>query len=156
MTSAGASGTTPAVQVADLDDVDRMLVAELTRDGRLSMRALADRVHISRASCYTRVERLRRDGIITGFSAVVDQRRLGRTLSAQVYLKIRQHSWRDVRTALKQVPEIEHGFLVSGDNDLVLFVRTRDAETLRELVLDRLQHMDDVLSTQTVLVFDEL
>ena len=43
-----------------------------------------------------------------------------------------------------------------GEFDLVLFVRTRDADSLRELVLDRLQVMDDVLATHTVLVFDEL
>jgi len=46
--------------------------------------------------------------------------------------------------------------LVTGENDIVLFVRTRDAESLRALVLDRLQTMDGVLSTHTVLVFDEL
>ncbi|WP_390623887.1 Lrp/AsnC ligand binding domain-containing protein [Fodinicola feengrottensis] len=45
---------------------------------------------------------------------------------------------------------------MSGDNDLVLFVRTRDAESLRDLVLERLQMMEDVLSTHTILVFDEL
>src|SRR5258708_4287269 len=105
------------------------------------MRLLAERVHISRAGCYTRVDRLRREGVITGYEAVVDPRRLGPSLSAHVYLKISQHSWKDVRKTLKLVPEIEHGALVSGENDLVLFVRTRDADSLRELVLDRLQAM---------------
>jgi DNA-binding Lrp family transcriptional regulator len=139
-----------------LDEVDLQLLAELQADGRLSMRALAERVHISRAGCYARVERLQRDGVITGFTAVVDQRRLGKTVTAHVHLKITQHSWRNVRKALRQVPEVEHGALVSGENDLVLFVRTRDAESLRDLVLERLQTMDDVLSTHTILVFDEL
>jgi DNA-binding Lrp family transcriptional regulator len=114
------------------------------------------RVHISRAGCYTRAERLQRDAIITGYTAIVDARRLGRTMAAHVYLKIRQHSWKNVREALRHIPEVEHGYLVSGENDLVLFVRTRDAESLRDLVLDKLQRMDEVLSTQTVLVFDEL
>jgi DNA-binding Lrp family transcriptional regulator len=142
--------------MAEVDDVDRRMLAELGKDGRLSMRALAELVHISRASCYTRLERLQRAGVITGFTALIDPRRVGPTLSAHVYLKISQHSWKDVRSALKQIPEIEHGALVSGEYDLVLFVRTRDAESLRELVLDRLQKMQDVLSTHTILVFDEL
>jgi DNA-binding Lrp family transcriptional regulator len=60
------------------------------------------------------------------------------------------------RNALQLVPEVEHGTLVAGENDLVLFVRTHDVTSLRELVPDRLQAMDDVLSTYTVLVFDEL
>jgi DNA-binding Lrp family transcriptional regulator len=120
------------------------------------MRALAERVHISRAGCYARVERLRREGVITGFTAVVDPRRLGPSLSAHIYLRIRQHAWKDVRHELARITEIEHGQLVTGENDIVLFVRTRDAQSLRALVLDRLQTMDGVLSTHTVLVFDEL
>jgi DNA-binding Lrp family transcriptional regulator len=136
--------------------MDLRLLAELQADGRLSMRALAERVHISRAGCYARVERLQREGVITGYAAIVDQRKLGRTVSAHVHVKIRQHSWKNVRHALSQVPEVEHGALVSGENDLVLFVRTRDAESLRDLVLERLQMMDDVLATHTILVFDEL
>lgn len=139
-----------------LDEVDLKLIAELKADGRASMRALAERAHISRAGCYTRVERLHREGVITGYAAVTDPRRMGQGLSAYVYLKVTQNSWRTVRTALKQISEIEHGGLVSGDNDLILFVRTRDADSLRDLVFERLQSMPDVLSTHTVLVFDEL
>jgi DNA-binding Lrp family transcriptional regulator len=147
---------TPAGQMAPLDQIDHRILEELRQDGRLSMRALAERVHISRAGCYARVERLRREGVITGFTAVIDPRRLGPSLSAHIYLRISQHSWKDVRHALARIPEIEHGQLVTGENDIVLFVRTRDAESLRALVLDRLQTMDGVLSTHTVLVFDEL
>ncbi len=141
---------------AAVDELDLRLIAELQADGRLPMRTLAERVHISRAACYSRVERLHSQGVITGYRATVDPARLGLALSAYVYLKISQHSWKAVRAALRQVPEVEHGSLVSGENDLVLFVRTRDAASLRDLVLHTLQTMEDVLSTQTVLVFDEL
>jgi DNA-binding Lrp family transcriptional regulator len=55
-----------------------------------------------------------------------------------------------------QIPEVWHGALVSGDNDLVLLVRTHDAASLRDLVLNTFQTMPDVLSTQTVLILDEL
>lgn len=146
----------PAGQVAELDQTDLRLLEELRQDGRLSMRALAERVHISRAGCYARVERLRREGVITGFTAVIDPRRLGPSLSAHIYLRIRQHAWKDVRHELARMTEIEHGQLVTGENDIVLFVRVRDAQSLRALVLDRLQTMEGVLSTHTVLVFDEL
>ncbi|HEX3779524.1 MAG TPA: Lrp/AsnC family transcriptional regulator [Pseudonocardiaceae bacterium] len=142
--------------MAELDEVDLRLIAELKADGRVSMRALAERLHISRAGCYTRVERLQQDGIITGYAALTNPKLLGQGLSAYVYLKISQHSWQAVREVLNQIPEIEHGSLVAGENDLILFVRTRDADSLRDLVLYRLQRMDDVLSTRTELVFDEL
>ena len=142
--------------MAGLDPTDLRLIAELKADGRVSMRALAERLHISRAGCYSRVERLQQDGIITGYTALTDPKKLGQSLAAYVYVKVSQHSWQAVREMMAQVPEIEHGSLVAGENDLILFVRTTDTDSLRELVLFKLQSMPDVLSTRTELVFDEL
>ncbi|HEV3358393.1 MAG TPA: Lrp/AsnC family transcriptional regulator [Pseudonocardiaceae bacterium] len=142
--------------MAGLDPTDLRLIAELKTDGRVSMRALAERLHISRAGCYSRVERLQQEGIITGYTALTDPKKLGQSLAAYVYVKVSQHSWQAVREMMAQVPEIEHGSLVAGENDLILFVRTTDTDSLRELVLFKLQSMPDVLSTRTELVFDEL
>ncbi|HEX2902441.1 MAG TPA: Lrp/AsnC family transcriptional regulator [Jatrophihabitans sp.] len=139
-----------------LDETDRAIVDELRRDGRLSMRALAERLHISRASAYSRVDRLTAAGVITGYTASIDPERYGFGISAYVYLKISQHSWKSVRRRITQIPEVWHCALVSGDNDLVLLVRTADAASMRELVLNTFQTMPDVLSTQTVLILDEL
>jgi DNA-binding Lrp family transcriptional regulator len=143
-------------RLAELDDLDRDIVDVLQGDGRISIRALAAQLNISRAAGYTRVERLHRTGVITGYSATIDPERYGHGVSAYVYLKIRQHSWKSVRERLHKIPQIEHGALVSGENDLVLLVRTRDTGALRDFVLDTLQAMPDVLSTQTVLIFAEL
>jgi DNA-binding Lrp family transcriptional regulator len=141
---------------APLDDVDRRIVAALRADGRLSMRALADRLHISRASAYARVDRLERSGVITGYTATIDAQRYGYGVSAYVFLKISQQSWKSVRERILAVPEVEHGALVAGEHDIVLLVRTRDAASLRDLVLTRFHEAGDVLSTQTELIFDEL
>jgi DNA-binding Lrp family transcriptional regulator len=143
-------------QPVQLDETDRALVAALREDGRLSMRALAEKLHISRASAYTRVERLVSQGVITGYTASIDPERYGYGISAYVYLKISQHSWKAVRRQVLQIPEVWHGALVSGENDLVLLVRTQDAASMRELVLNTFQTMPDVLATQTVLILDEL
>jgi len=142
--------------MASLDEVDRRIVDALRADGRLSMRTLAANLHISRANVYARVQRLERDGVITGYTATIDPERYGYGLSAYVYVDITQHSWKEVRTRILAIPEVDHAALVSGKHDLVLLVRTRDSASLRELVLDRLQGMPEVKSTETVLIFDEL
>ena len=139
-----------------LDEVDLAIVAALRSDGRISMRALAESLHISRAGAYTRVQRLEESGVITGYAATIDPQRYGYGISAYVYLKIAQPAWKALRTKLTLIPEVEHAALVSGDNDIVLLVRTRDLLTLRELVLNSFQNMPEVLSTHTVLIFDEL
>jgi len=143
-------------QMAELDDLDRRIVAAMRADGRLSMRALAGDLHISRANAYARVDRLERAGVITGYSAIINPQKYGYGLSAYVFLNIAQQSWKKVRNQVLSIPEVDHAALVSGEHDLMLLVRTRDAAALRDLVLNRLQGLPEVNSTQTVLIFDEI
>jgi DNA-binding Lrp family transcriptional regulator len=156
MTSSSADHPDPPGRMPVLDDTDRAIVAVLSQDGRMSMRTLASTLHISRAGAYTRVQRLEQAGVITGYTAQIDPQRYGYGLSAYVHLKIAQPAWKHLRARLLAVPEVEHAALVSGDSDIVLLVRTRDTAALRELVLNEFQNMPEVLSTQTVLIFDEL
>ena len=139
-----------------LDEVDRRIVDALRADGRMSLRAVAEQVHISRAAAHSRVTRLERDGVISGYTAVVDPEGLGLPVSALIQLRIAQHTWKDVRAAIEDIPEVWQATLVSGDHDIILLVRTDDAATLRDLVLDRLQAIPGVRTTQTLLVLDEV
>ena len=156
MTINAATPPMPDGQMVPLDDLDRQIVAALRADGRLSMRALASELHISRANAYARVDRLERSGVITGYSAIINPQKYGYVLSAYVFIKITQQSWKKVRNQVLSIPEVDHAALVSGEHDIMLLVRTRDAASLRDLVLTRLQGMPEVAGTQTVLIFDEL
>lgn len=138
-----------------LDDVDRLILKELARDGRMSIRALAEKVHVSRANAYARVDRLLADGVITGFAAQVDPERAGLGTSAYVLLSIQQNAWRDVANALGALPYVEHFALVGGDFDVLALVRAPNNAELRHVVLERIQDVPGVLSTRTWLVFDE-
>src|SRR5260370_20630380 len=138
-----------------MDDTDRLIVEALLADGGLSMRALAERLHISRANAYARVARLEREGVIIGYAALIDPVRYGYALSAYVYLDIAQRSWKSVRGQLLRMPEVDHVALVSGAHDILLRVRARDALSLRDVVLTRLQEIPEVRATQTVLIFEE-
>ena len=156
MTINAAAPPGPGGQMAPLDDLDRQIVAALRADGRMSMRALASELHISRANAYARVDRLERSGVITGYSAIINPQKYGYGLSAYVFLKISQQSWKRVSSQVLSIPEVDHAALVSGEHDIMLLVRTRDAASLRDVVLTRLHDMPEVAATQTILIFDEL
>nr|WP_263167876.1 Lrp/AsnC family transcriptional regulator [Streptomyces sp. SCSIO ZS0520] len=145
----------PWIPPRPLDAVDRQILHMLRADGRASIRSVAERVHVSRANAYARINRLVEDGVIRGFSARVDHERAGQGTSAYITLKIVQNSWRTVREQLRELPGASHIALVSGDFDVLLMVHTPDNRTLRELVLTRLQSIPEVLSTRTLLVFEE-
>lgn len=139
-----------------LDEVDRRILAELTRDARQSVTAVAENVHISRAHAYSRIGKLTDDGVITRFTAIIDPAKAGLRSSAYVTLKVRQHAWRELREKLREVPEIHHIALVGGDFDVILLVRAEDNVGLRRVIFDQLQSMPGVLDTQTFLVFEDL
>jgi DNA-binding Lrp family transcriptional regulator len=142
--------------MAGLDDLDLQIVAALRADGRLSVRALAASLHVSRANAYARIDRLEKTGVITGYTATINPQKYGYGLSAYVFLKISQQSWKRVSNQVLSIPEVDHAALVSGEHDIMLLVRTRDAASLRDVVLTRLHDMPEVAATQTILIFEEL
>ncbi|BBA98775.1 putative AsnC family transcriptional regulator [Actinacidiphila reveromycinica] len=144
-----------APRVRPLDPIDRVILRLLQEDGRASIRSVAERAHVSRANAYARINRLVEDGVIRGFSARIDHERAGHGASAYITLKIVQNSWRTVRQKLVTLPGVVHIALVSGDFDVLLLVHTVDNRSLRELVLTRLQAIEEVLSSRTLLVFEE-
>jgi DNA-binding Lrp family transcriptional regulator len=151
-----APTATPGGRTAQpLDGIDRAMLAILTTDGRISIRALADHLNISRANAYTRLEKLTRDGVITGFGARLDPQLAGFGTSAYVMITVEQAAWRAVQAGLLQIPYVEHIALVGGDFDVLLLVRTPDNATLRDIVLERIQAVDGVRGTRTWLIFEE-
>ncbi|WP_417217399.1 Lrp/AsnC family transcriptional regulator [Arthrobacter sp.] len=139
-----------------LDDVDHRILAELTRDGRQSVTTVAQNVHVSRAHAYSRINRLQDEGVITRYMAVVDPVKAGLRSSAYVTLKLRQHSWRELRERLAALPEVHHIGLVGGNFDVILLVRAKDNVDLRRVVFENIQSMPGVLDTQTFLIFEDV
>jgi DNA-binding Lrp family transcriptional regulator len=151
-----SSGPAPSGRsVRPLDAPDRQILRELIKDARASIRSLAERVHVSRASAYSRVGRLVAEGVITGFSAKIDHERAGLGTSAYVSLTIEQNSWPEVSAHLGRLPYVEHVSRLGADFDVLVLVRAPDNAALRVVVLDRIQAIPSVRSTRTWLVFDE-
>lgn len=138
-----------------LDDVDRRLIRELVKDGRVSMLALAQRAHISRTHVYARIERLESAGVIEGFTARINLEKAGFATSALIAITIQQEAWRGLAEQLKTLQYVERFTLIGGDFDVLVVVRTPDNATLRDVVLERIRSLSGVRSTRTWLVFEE-
>jgi DNA-binding Lrp family transcriptional regulator len=138
-----------------VDRTDRAILAALLADGRIAVRALAEKIHISRANAYARIARLMSTGVIAGFTARLDPVKIGLGTSAYVSLTIEQNAWRAVLERLREIPYVEHIALVGGDYDVLVLVRAPDNAVLRQVVLERVQGISSVRSTRTWLVFEE-
>lgn len=152
----GAVGSAGGQMATSLDEVDRSILRVLAKDGRISIRTLAERLHISRTNAYARIDRLVGDKVITGFGARIDPARAGLGTTAMVVVTIEQASWREVSEQLRSIQYVEHLTMVGGDFDVLVLVRAPDNQALREIVLERIQEVLGVRSTRTWLVFDEV
>lgn len=144
------------IEPAPLDDIDRSIIPELTRDGRVPVTQVAENVRIPPAHGYTRIARLTIDEVLSRFTAVVGPIKAGLRSSAYVTLKLKQDSWRELRDQLGVIPEVHHIALVGGDFDVILLVRAVDSIDLRRVIFDQLQSMAGVLDTRTFLVFEDV
>jgi DNA-binding Lrp family transcriptional regulator len=139
-----------------LDSIDRRIVAELSRDGRLSVRTLAERVHISRTAAHNRVQQLQKRGVITGFGAQIDRKAIGLNISALVVVRIGEISWEEIAAKLATLPFVEKVQAVSGDIDIILTVSAPDHEQLSQAILRDIHDMPGVVSTRSHLILAEI
>jgi len=124
-----------------LDKTDLLLLAELQRNGRLTNTELAERVHLSPSACLRRVQRLEREGVVTGYRAEVDPERVGLGLQAFVRVQLRQHDAATVAAFASFVDawdEVVACHALTGDMDYLLHVAVRDLEHFSRFLLDRL------------------
>jgi len=141
--------------MASLDDIDRQMIDELRRDGRISVPVLAERLGIARATAYTRFDRLVDDGVIRGFTALVDPASCGLHVAALVMVNVAQDKWKEAQTDLAAIPSVEWVGLATGPFDIVLRIRCEDLDELRDVVLVQLHAVPSVNSAQTVVLLDE-
>jgi Lrp/AsnC family leucine-responsive transcriptional regulator len=122
------------------DKVDRAIVAQLQRDGRIANVDLADAVGLSPSACLRRVKALEADGIITGYRAELDQARAGLGLTVFIGLTVERHNREAsalVEQALLAIPEVVAVHLVSGTDDFLIEAAVPDLAGYEQLLLDQ-------------------
>ncbi|MEW9834860.1 Lrp/AsnC family transcriptional regulator [Mesorhizobium marinum] len=120
----------------EIDTIDRKILAELQRDGTLSVDQLSERVSLSRNACWRRMRRLEDDGYITGRVALVDAEKVGLGLSVFILVRTSHHEtdWlAKFRVAVVSIPEITGVYRMSGDLDYVLRARVSDVKAYDRL-----------------------
>lgn len=146
----------PGAVPRQIDNVDRALIAAVSCDARISLTDLADQINVSRSTAHTRLQRLRDENVITGFTATVDPHALGLGVAALVFIDIEQHDWRTLRTELAAIPGVEYLAMCAGRFDLMLIARAESIPALRDVLLEDIQRIAGVRSTESVIILDEV
>jgi Lrp/AsnC family leucine-responsive transcriptional regulator len=136
----------------ELDATDRRILELLQQDARRTFGDIGARVGLSAPAVKRRVDRLEADGVITGYTTVVDHARLGRPLEAFAELRFTGRTRvDDIEGIADAVPEIQAVFTVAGDPDALAWIRVRDVDDLKR-VIDRIRATGKVTGTKTLMV----
>ncbi len=139
-----------------LDDLDRQIVAYLLEDARTSYAQVGSRVGLSAPAVKRRVDRLRQDGVITGYSAVVDPSALGWTTEAFIELFCTgANSPEEIYLSVRKHPEVIAAYTVTGEASALVHLRARDIQHL-ERALERLRTEPNITRTKTSIVLSRL
>jgi Lrp/AsnC family leucine-responsive transcriptional regulator len=138
----------------DLDGTDVEIVDLLTEDARRTFADIGARVSLSSPAVKRRVDRLERLGVITGYTTVVDQAKLGRPLQAFCELRFAGTTKvADIAGVAAGLSEVEAVYTTAGDPDALVLIRVRDVDDLTR-VIDLLRRSGRVTGTKTLMVLD--
>ena len=140
----------------EIDRYDRMILQVLQQDGRISNQELADRIGLSPSPCLRRVRALEEAGLITGYRALVDAKKLGLSLMALLHISMDKHTPERFANFEKKVaaqPEVLECLLITGQEaDYQLKVIIRDMDAYQELLLNRITRIQGVTGVQSSFV----
>jgi Lrp/AsnC family transcriptional regulator, leucine-responsive regulatory protein len=143
----------------DLDALDLKILTALQRNCRLTLAELSEQVGLSQSPCLRRWRRLEEEGYITGYTAQVDRRKLGRKMMAFVEIKLAIHSDDAIERferAISQAPQVQECFLMTGQRDYYLRVLVDDLEDYDEFVKTVLRSVGNISSMETAFALREV
>jgi Lrp/AsnC family leucine-responsive transcriptional regulator len=133
-----------------IDTLDERILSELQENGRLTMKALAERVGLSSPAMIERVRRLEERGVLAGYRAVVDPAAIGRPLTALIFVDLDRRHHEMFLNRLKSEPAVESCHRVTGEHSYLVKVHVASTEEL-EMLVDELADTGARCSTSIVL-----
>lgn len=135
-----------------LDEIDRRIIAALQADGKITVNELAEKVGLSASPCARRIRLLERAGIIKGYAAIIDQKKVGLPISAFASIRLerqREDALERFSKAVARWPEVVDCYLMTGQRDYLLRIVVRDLEAYEHFLNDKLTRLDGVASIET-------
>lgn len=142
-----------------LDRLDKAILREIQKDGRISNVELSRRIGLSATPCLERVKRLEKEKFITGYVAQVNPEKVGAALLVFVEITLERNApdvFEEFASAVRFLESIQECHLVSGNFDFLLKTRVSDMSDYRTLLGDTLLRLPSVSDSRTYVVMEEV
>lgn len=136
----------------ELSETDRRILRALQEDGRMTVQAIAERVGLSASPCLRRIRQMEDSGVISAYSAVVDQARVGLPVSVFILIKLERQRATELDRFAKAISawlEVMECYLMTGQHDFLVRVVCADLSTYETFLRDRLTQVEGVKSIES-------
>ena len=143
----------------DIDQIDFEIIRALRNNARMTNKELAQQVNLAPSSCLERVRYLRARNYIRQAHIEVDLAAIGIGLQAMVAIRLAQHSRVGLEAFQRYVlsfNEVLQVYHLSGANDFMVHIGVKDAQTLRDFVLDSFAERPEVAHIETAVIYEEV
>ena len=140
--------------MANLDEIDRKLLAELQSEGRVTNVELASRVGLTAPPCLRRVRALEESGVIRGYHADLDPGKLAFSITVFAMVSLKSQAEDDLRAFeehMRALPEVRECHMLNGEIDFILKIVSRDLQSFQEFLTSKLTPAPNVASVKTSL-----
>lgn len=130
-----------------MDEIDRAIIDELSRNSRLTNIELAERIGLTASPCLRRVKQLEQSGVILGYTAMVDPAMIGRSYEPLVWVtlsKVTRESLSAFERAVQAIDDVVEVMRMMGQPDYLLRIATADATAFESLYMDHLAALPHV------------
>lgn len=145
-----------------MDKKDHQILEVLERDSSLSTQQISKKTLIPITTVHHRIKKLEKEGIIKGYTLIVDHKKLGKSISAYISITVDYHDLKEgkikqkeLAQKLKNLPEVEEASILAGGIDILIKIRVKDVEEMDTFVTETLRNIKGIEKTQTMIILHE-
>ncbi|RLI17857.1 Lrp/AsnC family transcriptional regulator [Candidatus Bathyarchaeota archaeon] len=144
-----------------VDKKDIQILRIIQRNSKLTTREIAKQLKIPVTTVFTRIKRLEQKGIIKGYRAILDEKKLGKSTTAFILASFTYRtpnrellSQRELAKEIAKFPEVQEVHIITGDWDLLIKIKAESVEAIGKFVIDKLRLVKGIEKTLTCVVFE--
>ena len=140
----------------EIDNIDLKILALLSDDAKIPYTEIAKKVYVSGGTVHVRMRKMEEMGIVRGTTLNMDYSKLGYDITAFLGIYLERGSlYNEVVDQLKEVPEVVKIHYTTGNYSIFIKIHCRDTKHLREVLHDKIQKIEGIVRTETLISLEE-
>ncbi len=143
------------IEPVHLDEKDKAILRLLQSDGKITVREISSKVHLSTTPVHERIKRMEDEGVILQYAALINYSKVRKGLMAICYISLKEHNKRSGAKFIKtiqELPEVIEFYIISGEFDFMLKVVAENMDAYYDFHVNKLGQVENIGQVQSTFV----